>query len=135
MFKKFSLGSNYCACAQLKLYSRVVTLNVFFSKENFLTSFFKDSYKVQSIEENRKKIIQALSEKKANNPCPRCNHEKFTLLDGYFNQSLQPSLQNGLVIGGTTVPSIVIVCNNCGYMFQHALGVLGLIPESENGKE
>lgn len=79
--------------------------------------------------DEKQKIINALKDKQALLPCPRCNKQKFTLLDGYFNQSIQQSLQTGLVIGGPSIPSVVIVCENCGYMSQHALGVLGLLPK------
>lgn len=84
-------------------------------------------------EEQKKKIITALNERGANLPCPRCNNNNFTLLDGYFNQTIQTELK-GMVIGGPSVPSIVVACNKCGYLSQHALGVLGLVPEEEGKK-
>jgi predicted RNA-binding Zn-ribbon protein involved in translation (DUF1610 family) len=80
--------------------------------------------------EEKQKIIDKLSEKGANHPCPRCTSKNFTILDGYFAQPIQPSLTN-LMFGGPSVPSVVIVCNNCGYMSQHALGMLGLLPKEE----
>lgn len=73
-------------------------------------------------------IIKKLNEKGANLPCPRCGHKKFTLIDGYFNHTLQDNL-SGLVIGGKSIPSAVIGCVNCGFLAQHALGALGLLPE------
>jgi predicted nucleic-acid-binding Zn-ribbon protein len=84
--------------------------------------------------EEKQKIIDILSKKGANRPCPRCNEKNFTLLDGYFNQSIQQMLTPNLIIGGPSVPSIVVVCNNCGYMSQHALGVLGLLSKVEEKK-
>jgi len=80
--------------------------------------------------EEKQRIIAILSKKGANNPCPRCNQNNFTLLDGYFNQTIQQTISS-VVLGGPSVPSAIIVCNNCGYMSQHALGVLGLIPITE----
>ena len=88
-------------------------------------------------EEEKQKIITALQNKQALLPCPRCSKQKFTILDGYFNQTIQQHIQAGLIIGGPSVPSAVIVCDNCGYMSQHALGILGLmpkIPEITNAK-
>ena len=66
----------------------------------------------------------------ANLPCPRCGNDDFTLLDGYFNQIIQDE-PRGIVLGGRTIPSIVIACKRCGYLSQHAVGVLGLLPKEE----
>lgn len=85
--------------------------------------------------EEKQKIVDILSKKGANQPCPRCNEKTFTLLDGYFNQSIQQTLTAGFIMGGPSVPSIVVVCNNCGYMSQHALGVLGIMPKQEKVNE
>jgi len=85
-------------------------------------------------EEQKQKIIKALEERKVILPCPRCGNEHFTLLDGYFNQTIQTEL-TGIVIGGPSVPSIVVVCTQCGYLSQHALGVLGLLPKQEAKNE
>lgn len=90
---------------------------------------------MNSISENEKnKIVEVLKQRNALGDCPRCKHKAFTLLDGYFNQSLQQEVTGNVVIGGSTVPSVVVVCNNCGYMSQHALGALGLLPPSAGGK-
>lgn len=78
------------------------------------------------------KIIQKLIEKGTNLPCPRCNSKNFSLVDGYFNQSLQKELK-GTVLGGPSIPSIVTICNQCGFISQHALGALGLLPQKKEG--
>ena len=83
-------------------------------------------------EDEKQRIIQALEERGAKLPCPRCGNQQFTLVDGYFNQTVQTELK-GMVIGGPSVPSVVVVCTRCGYMSQHALGALGLLPK-EGGK-
>lgn len=78
--------------------------------------------------DQNKKVIDALDRVGANLPCPRCGKRNFALVDGYFNHPIQTSL-NGLVIGGPSVPSVVVVCNNCGFISQHALGALNLLPK------
>ena len=66
----------------------------------------------QTIPANEKqKIIKALEDKQALLPCPRCHKQKFTLLDGYFNQPIQQNLQN-FNLAGPSLPSAVIVCEN-----------------------
>ena len=80
--------------------------------------------------EEKEKIIKVLDERGAKLPCPRCGNNNFTLLDGYFNQTIQTELK-GMVIGGPSVPSAVVACSRCGYLSQHALGALGLLPKEE----
>jgi len=83
-----------------------------------------------STQDQKDKIIKVLTERGANLPCPRCGTKAFTLLDGYFNQIIQEE-PKGIVLGGRTIPSIIIACKHCGYLSQHALGVLGLLPKEE----
>jgi predicted nucleic-acid-binding Zn-ribbon protein len=81
-------------------------------------------------EEQRRKIVETLDEKGANLPCPRCGNDNFALIDGYFNQIVQTELK-GMVMEGPSLPSAIVVCNRCGYLNQHALGPLGLLPSEE----
>jgi hypothetical protein len=87
-----------------------------------------------SNDDQKDKIIKALSEHGANLPCPRCGNEAFTLLDGYFNQIIQNE-PKGIVLGGRTIPSVVVACKQCGYLAQHALGVLGLLKQESKSTE
>lgn len=84
-------------------------------------------------QEQQKKIIEALDERGAILPCPRCGNKSFELLNGYFNHTLQAELK-GIVIGGPSVPTIIVVCKKCGYLSQHAIGTLGLLPKEEAEK-
>jgi len=86
-------------------------------------------------EAQKQQIIKALQEKGAVLPCPRCGNQNFTLIDGYFNQSLQKELSNNLIIGGPSIPSVGVVCNKCGFISSHAIGVLGLMPAEQKNNE
>ena len=93
-------------------------------------------------QEKKKEIIRILNERGVRLPCPRCGNPSFILIEGYFNEMIQPNT-NTLNIGGPSIPSIITACSRCGYLSQHALGVLGLLPNKtekkkdnkENGKE
>ena len=74
------------------------------------------------------KIIKILSERGAVLPCPRCGNNSFNIVDGFFNHSIQTDF-SGMVIGGPSLPCAIIVCTNCGFLSQHALGTLGVLPE------
>jgi thymidine kinase len=77
------------------------------------------------------KIIDKLNELKAVKPCPRCGNQSFTVLDGILNHPIQKNINN-VNIGGPSLPSIVVVCNKCGFISQHAIITLGLVtPEGE----
>ncbi len=76
----------------------------------------------------KEEIIEQLIRKGADRPCPRCGNKGVTLVDGYFNQTLQDDA-SGCVIGGApSIPTIVTACTNCGFLSQYALGALGLLP-------
>lgn len=82
--------------------------------------------------EQAKEVIEALSVRGATRPCPRCGNAQFTLLEGFFNQPLAGDLSGATgpmaFTKGPTVPSVVTACAKCGFLSQHALGVLGLLP-------
>ncbi|MFN5693657.1 MAG: hypothetical protein ACK464_02255, partial [Bacteroidota bacterium] len=54
------------------------------------------------------------------------------MADGYFNNNMQTDF-GSISIGGPAIPTIGIICDNCGFVSQHAIGVLGLLPK-ENSK-
>lgn len=90
--------------------------------------------------EEKQKIVVELN-KRINSgeiKCPMCGNKHFIIADGYFNSIMQDNL-NYIALGGSSIPSIAIVCNKCGFISSHALGVLGLLPkqteESQKGGE
>lgn len=85
-------------------------------------------------QEQKKIIAKKLDEKLKGVICPMCHQHNFVIADGYFNNTLQDSF-NGLVLGGSSIPTISIICANCGFVSQHALGVLGLLPNKKENDE
>jgi predicted nucleic-acid-binding Zn-ribbon protein len=87
--------------------------------------------------EQKNKIKRILDERGVSQPCPRCSNKNFTMAKGYFSQPIQAQLSGYLE--GRALPSIAIICDNCGYISQHALGSLGLLPpavsESQEGNK
>ena len=76
----------------------------------------------------RAAIVKALEERGVNKPCPRCGNSTFSLVGGYFNHFIQTQL-GGVSIGGPSIPTAVVVCSKCGWLAEHALGVLNLLPD------
>ena len=73
------------------------------------------------------RLIAALSAKGATKPCPRCGHGHFEVVaESVVQVQTDPRV---ISIGGTVVPTVVIGCKNCGYLTEHALGTLGMMPE------
>jgi ribosomal protein L37E len=69
----------------------------------------------------QQKIIDALTQAGADRPCPRCGHEDFNLVDGYVSLPLQAKVAEG---PSGSIPTVVTICERCGYVSQHALTVL-----------
>jgi len=85
---------------------------------------------------SKKEIVEKLNGKKAALPCQRCGEGSFSVLDGYSKISIQNDFKdlNSTVLGGASVPVVLVACNNCGAITQHALGALGLLPKAnDNG--
>lgn len=83
------------------------------------------------------KIGEALKKKdKKEIICPVCSNNQFVLTEGFANVSLSDRF-GGIVLGGSTLPNVPIVCNNCGNTFFLNLRVLGFSEEDfkEEGKE
>lgn len=66
--------------------------------------------------------------------CPMCGNNNFIIADGYFTDVIQTDLQI-LQLDGTKLPTIPIICNKCGFVSSHALGILGLMPTKSNKEE
>lgn len=85
-------------------------------------------------EEKKKELIRALNDRlrKYKTPlkCPMCGNMHFSLADAYIRNELQADLKK-VNLGGPSIPAIAIVCENCGFMSQHAIGVLGLLPKED----
>ena len=79
------------------------------------------------------RVIQALQRANVTLPCPRCSNTNFSLVDGYFKDPIQPDLKN-FNLSGPSIPTIVTVCARCGFVSQHALGALGLLPRQPDGE-
>lgn len=59
--------------------------------------------------------------------CPMCGNGRFNVLEGYIRNDVQQELA-GFVLGGGSIPAVAIVCTRCGFISQHAVGIVH--PES-----
>lgn len=81
-------------------------------------------------EERKKQIINTLSQRVSGFVCPICRQAKYSFIDGYTIDPIQEDYK-GLQIGGRMIPSVMLVCNNCGHIDRFSLGVLGLMEKNE----
>lgn len=89
-------------------------------------------------DKEKKEIISALEKKGATYPCPACNKKEFTLLNGYFHDTIEEGVSSYGDFYNAFIPSIVMICNNCGYIRNHAVGSLEINvfeKEMERSKE
>ncbi|MCH7568744.1 MAG: hypothetical protein IIA87_04960 [Nanoarchaeota archaeon] len=87
----------------------------------------------EKTEEIIKKIEEAIKKKSGQSgfKCPVCTNNQFSLAGGFTNDFLMDKLGGGLVIGGPVLPSIPIVCTNCGNTFFLNTMVLGIDIDKE----
>lgn len=77
--------------------------------------------------EKKKLILETIQNKTPNLRCPMCNHNQFSIMDGYFKDFPQANLNEVVYDNKQSIPSIIIICNYCGFMSHHSLGALGLL--------
>ena len=77
-------------------------------------------------EEQRNKIIKALTQRVSDFVCPFCHQAKYTFIEAYSVEPVQNDYK-GLQIGSKMLPSVMLVCGNCGHVDKFSLGVLGLM--------
>ena len=84
-----------------------------------------------NFQKNKEEIAKKIKEKAINLKCPVCDNQNMILGEGYFAHDLQNDL-NSRTMGGKNIPTIPIICSNCGYMREFAAGVLKLLPTADN---
>lgn len=84
-------------------------------------------------DEERNKIAKILSERIGNFTCPICKRGHFSLIDGYSSYALTDNYRK-INIDGKIIPFTMLVCDNCGFITQHALGTIGLIDRTDSNE-
>ena len=82
--------------------------------------------------DDKHRIVNALKARGAGS-CPRCRDSQWTVSE-YSMIEVQATMSRG-ANETTTIPSIMIVCEHCGFIAQHALQPLGIWPERTAGLE
>lgn len=85
-------------------------------------------------QEEKVKIVDTLKKRGVPRACPMCASNQWTISDGFLAPPIQFDLRN-MVFGGQSIPSVALICTNCGFMSNHALGVLGLLPNLGSGNK
>ncbi|HXI99536.1 MAG TPA: hypothetical protein VNG73_11385 [Gemmatimonadaceae bacterium] len=86
-----------------------------------------NNYKGISADDNHK-IVAALKSRGAGS-CPRCRDSQWTVSE-YSRIEVQATMDRDS-LERTTIPAIMIVCEHCGFISQHALQPLGVWPHHE----
>lgn len=77
--------------------------------------------------DDKHKIVAALKARGAGS-CPRCNDSQWTVSE-FLRIDVQATMERD-TNQRTTIPAIMVVCEHCGFISQHALQPLGVWPES-----
>ena len=76
--------------------------------------------------ERSNRIVEALKARGVDKPCPRCGHLHFGVVAETTIITTEPGRQ---ILTDLVVPTVIVACNHCGYVTQHALGALDIRPE------
>jgi predicted nucleic-acid-binding Zn-ribbon protein len=79
-----------------------------------------------------KEATDSLAKKRANQPCPRCSSNDFSIVGESEISVARAHIRPSNALAGlgslpfikTTMPVIIITCDNCGYVVQHAKAAL-----------
>jgi len=77
--------------------------------------------------DDRQRIIGALKARGAGS-CPRCKDSQWTVSE-FSRIEVQATMERNS-LEKTTIPAIMIVCEHCGFISQHALQPLGIWPHA-----
>jgi hypothetical protein len=78
--------------------------------------------------DDKHRIIAALKERGAGS-CPRCRDSQWTVSE-YSRIEVQATMDRDTSVRNT-ITAVMIVCENCGFISQHALQPLGVWPHTE----
>jgi hypothetical protein len=77
--------------------------------------------------DDKHRIVAALKARGAGS-CPRCRDSQWTVSE-YSRIEVQATMERNTA-EGTTIPAVMIVCEHCGFIAQHALQPLGVWPHT-----
>jgi hypothetical protein len=76
--------------------------------------------------DDKHKIVAALKARGAG-ACPRCRDSQWTVSE--FSRIEVQATMDRNTAEKTTIPAVMIVCEHCGFIAQHALQPLGVWPQ------
>ncbi|OGL31319.1 hypothetical protein A3F37_03065 [Candidatus Saccharibacteria bacterium RIFCSPHIGHO2_12_FULL_41_12] len=71
------------------------------------------------------KIISFIKEKAPDFQCSVCKKDNFTVVGAFHRHEFQKTLKS-LEFPGISVPSVSLVCDNCGSIYDFSLKVIGI---------
>jgi len=84
-------------------------------------------------EEIIKELDKRIEKLNKNFQCPVCKNKNFNVIDGFTRRNIDQNLS--VINFGQNIPSVSIVCTNCGYIADFAIGALGFLKNKDENKE
>lgn len=79
-------------------------------------------------DEEKRKITDAIEKKMKRSECPFCDQEAWSLTNAYIPLLIMETPESS-IIGGKHIPTVAMICKNCGYCAQIATKPLAGLPE------
>ena len=67
------------------------------------------------------RLVAELRRLGATKPCSRCGHPHFEIVAESMLETRD---------GSQLIPVVLVGCKNCGYLVEHSLGILNMMPEA-----
>jgi hypothetical protein len=78
-------------------------------------------------------IVHKLKHKNVSDKCVRCKKYNLVLLNDIYDMKIVSKSKDeneNVVFNDTFLPCFVILCQNCGFMMHHSVGILGLLDKN-----
>ena len=82
-------------------------------------------------QKNREIIAQKIGEILPDIECPMCHNRHFAILDGFLVLPVPDDYKTSIFQAQKSMPAIAVICTKCGFISQHALGILGLLDKDK----
>jgi RNase P subunit RPR2 len=80
-----------------------------------------------NFEYKKEEAIAKITAKAKNLICPICDNKNMILGDGFFTNDVQRDFSSRRM-GGENIPTLPVICSECGFVREFSMGVLGLLP-------
>lgn len=85
--------------------------------------------------DNKELVLKKLEHVLQKLECPMCHYNQFIIADGFIQVKLYQKYNLIDNNDNKSIPAVAIICKHCGFISNHAIGILGLLNQNEEIKQ